>query len=261
MNDEKNPTQPQLSSSAKLHAREHFYEHDSALAKIKAIFPQTDKKLRILDVGCGDGRLVVALIEQGHTVTGLDINETAIDQAKKRGLTAIKADLESPWPVDSSQYDIILMLDVLEHVVDQNHLLAESRRVLKANGCLIIAYPNHFDIRNRLKMLLGGGIVHWSHTKHENANAPDYSHLRFLRFEDLIQLIKNHGFATEQLQFNFMGGGIIPRRLLPSSVRKWLLRRYPNLLSGKFILRVVKADGKDLIQEKTVLLDKTVAGI
>lgn len=257
MSDEKS----QLSSSAKLHAREHFYEHDSALTKIKAIFPRTDKKLAILDIGCGDGRLAEALIKQGHTVTGLDINETAIDQAEKRGLKVVRADLEKTWPVDSARYDIVLMLDVLEHVVDQNHLLAESRRVLKVDGRLIIAYPNHFDIRNRLRMLRGGGIVHWSHVQHENANAPDYSHLRFLRLEDLIWLIKHHGFSTEQLQFNFMGGGIIPRRLLPSLIRKWLLKRYPNLLSGKFILRAVKADERDLVQEKTVLLDKTVAGI
>ncbi|MFH2105104.1 MAG: class I SAM-dependent methyltransferase [Parcubacteria group bacterium] len=256
-----NKAKSQLSSSAELHAREHFYEHASTFDKIKAIFPPTAKTLNVLDIGCGDGRLAETLIRQGHTVTGLDINEVALKKAAQRGLKPVKTDLEITWPLPAAQYDVVLMLDVLEHVVGQDHMLAESWRVLKKGGWLIIAYPNHFDIRNRFRMLFGGGIVHWSHTQHKNASASDYSHLRFLRLKELLQLIKHHKFSLEQEQFNFMGGGIIPRRLLPSFVRKWLLRQYPNLLSGKFILRAVKSDVKNLPRQKTILLDKTELGI
>jgi len=244
-----------------MHASEHFYEHASTFAKIKAIFPETSKPLQILDVGCGDGRLAQALIKQGHTVTGLDINETALQKATARGIKTIKTDLENSWSLSSDQYDIVLVLDTLEHVVNQDNMIAESWRVLKNGGRLVVAYPNHFDIRNRFRMLGGGGIVHWSHVQHENANARNYSHLRFLRREELLELIENYKFGIEREQFNFMGGGIIPRRLLPSFIRKGLLKKYPNLLSGKFIVRARKLDSGTVQRQKTILLDKTVLGV
>lgn len=261
MNNKSDQQKNQLSSSAQLHSQEHFYEHASTFNKIKAVFPKAEKPLQILDVGCGDGRLAQTLIKQGHTITGLDINETALQKAAARGIKTVKTDLENSWSLSSDQYDVVLVLDTLEHVVNQDNMIAESWRVLKNGGWLIVAYPNHFDIRNRFRMLGGGGIVHWSHTQHENATARNYSHLRFLRHEELLELLKKYKFGIEQEQFNFMGGGIIPRRLLPSCIRKGLLKKYPNLLSGKFIVRARKLDSENVRRQKTILLDKTVLGI
>lgn len=225
-----------MNKTAEYHRKNICYDYPATLKKIESVFDFDVPKLKILDLGCGDGRLSAELVKKGHEVWGLDIFPDGIESAKKKGINAIEADIESKLPFQDSTFDLVLMLDTLEHLYDEEGSIGEAYRVLKKNGKIIISYPNQFDLRNRLNMLLGGGIIHWSHRKYENIHAWSYGHIRFLLYREIEELLRIHGFYPKKIQFNFMAGGILPRRLIPPFIRKAMLKIWPQLLSGKYVV-------------------------
>lgn len=250
-------TPPETSASGRLHAAQAVWEHPSAFTKIAALFPD-GQALAVFDAGCGDARLSAELVRRGHAVAGLDAHPAAVAAARAAGVAAVLGDLETRWPAADGSMDVVLLVDVMEHVVDPLFVLSEARRVLKDGGACIVTWTNHFDIRGRVEFLLGRGIVHWSHRRY-GARAADYSHLRFLRRPELLALVATAGFSTAAEQRNFMGGGLLPRRLLPPFLRRALLGRFPDLLSGKFMLRL--AASGSTAPPKLILLDRTPSGL
>lgn len=250
------PLENEQAGSAALHASQAVFNHDSGWEKIVRLFP-AGERLAVCDAGCGDARLSEVLVARGHTVVGLDAHAEAVTVARTRGVEAHLADIEHAWPVASGSQDVVLLLDVLEHTVNHAAVLAQARRVLKPAGALLVVYPNHFDLRQRLEMLWGRGIVHWSHHKYQ-ASAAQYGHLRFLRLPELQALLLQCGFAVEVVQLNFMGGGVVPRRIVPAGIRRWLAGRWPNLFSGKFGMRAVLGEVQ---HTEYVVLDTTPTGL
>lgn len=96
--------------------------------------------LEILDIGCGTGALLHELADVGH-VYGVDCSQTAVTYCKNRGIkNVILGDITSiPFP--DGQFDVVLALDVLEHIDDDTAAVHEIRRVLKPNGVAIIFVP------------------------------------------------------------------------------------------------------------------------
>lgn len=254
----------EFSPSGKRHASGALFDHPSSYEKIACVFERLPVSLKqILDAGCGDGRLASYFVTKGFEVSGLDANEEAVNAARKTGIDAYVADLENEWPQMSDTFDVVLLLDVLEHVTDPSFVLNETRRVLREDGHVIVAFPNHFDIRQRFEMLIGNGIVHWSHKKYKDAKAVSYGHVRFLRAQELLGLFREQGFAPLAVQYNFMGGGLVPRRLLPAFLRRFLLQTWPNLFSGKFVVLAKKTahpDANYIVPEK-ILLAETPEGL
>jgi ubiquinone/menaquinone biosynthesis C-methylase UbiE len=104
---------------------------------------------RILDLGCGTGRLTIPIAEKGYEVHGTDTNSDIIDIARSRaqkrnlsvGLTVARAE---HLPFGDGVFDVCIADSVLEHVADWESTLAEVARVLKKGG---VAY---FDAANAL---------------------------------------------------------------------------------------------------------------
>lgn len=111
-----------------------------------------DKKtIKILDVGCGEGVLVEKYKKEGYNIKGIDLNYQS-KYVKKGNL------LEMPFKPES--FDIILFLDVIEHLdfKDQNTALTEIKRVLKKRGKLIISIPNLAHKASRWSFFLKGEL-------------------------------------------------------------------------------------------------------
>ncbi len=96
----------------------------------------------LLDVGAGTGAFAATMKKAGWTVTGLEPDETARQNAKQN----YQLDLNSPeelYKLPSVTFDAITMWHVLEHVHDLHGYLDTFQRILKHNGTLFIAVPNY----------------------------------------------------------------------------------------------------------------------
>ncbi len=97
-----------------------------------------------LDFGCGDGRFLRTLKTKGiKCLVGVDVSRSAIEQAQKGsgGLEIIHIARAAPLPFPDRTFSSITLMDVLEHVSEQEELLDELHRVLVDDGVLIVTVP------------------------------------------------------------------------------------------------------------------------
>jgi ubiquinone/menaquinone biosynthesis C-methylase UbiE len=100
---------------------------------------------RVLDVGCGTGRLVTALVERGARVWGIDASAEMVAEARKRGANAKVARAEQ-LPFKEGWFErAVLWLTI--HLLDRPRAFVELRRVLASEGLALVATfdPSHFD--------------------------------------------------------------------------------------------------------------------
>jgi SAM-dependent methyltransferase len=95
---------------------------------------------QILDAGCGSGRNMVELSGFG-TVVGLEPSERGAEVARARGVGEVVVAGIDAMPFDGSRFDLITLLDVLEHIEDDRGALRELRRVARPGGVLLITVP------------------------------------------------------------------------------------------------------------------------
>ncbi|KKU90609.1 MAG: Methyltransferase type 11 [Microgenomates group bacterium GW2011_GWA1_48_10] len=107
-----------------------------------AYYPRFKENGRILDVGCGSGRFLLAMRHFGWRETvGTDTSPEAVGRAKKHSLDVRLGALEE-LDLPSHSFDAITLHHVFEHFADPEAKLAELRRILKPNGELIVTVPN-----------------------------------------------------------------------------------------------------------------------
>ncbi|MFA6006390.1 MAG: class I SAM-dependent methyltransferase [Candidatus Paceibacterota bacterium] len=94
----------------------------------------------ILDIGCGTGALLQAL-EPFGSVIGVDPSEQAINFCKKRGIKNLFLESCAHLSFSDNTFDVVLALDVLEHIDDVHQALQELLRVTKQGGTVIIFVP------------------------------------------------------------------------------------------------------------------------
>ena len=203
------------------------------LNKIRRMMDFGGRKLKILDIGCGPGTVSGPLIEMGHEVYGLDISDASIQEARAKGIKVRLCDVEEEeLPFPDEEFDLVMALDVLEHVFDPTGVLQKMKRVVKRHGALLICFPNHFDLVNRIRILLGLGIVHWHH---RNAKTWDYFHIRFPTLGEIREWIGANGLSIHKLQINSSVPGVL-RPFVPKPLVWACLRISGALFSSKFMI-------------------------
>ncbi len=95
---------------------------------------------RLLDVGCNEGRGLFIYQRNGFEAEGLELNEPAAAEARKRGFNVDTDPIEKLQPKDP--YDIVVLSNVLEHSLDPKDMLTHVARVLKPGGQVWISCPN-----------------------------------------------------------------------------------------------------------------------
>jgi 2-polyprenyl-3-methyl-5-hydroxy-6-metoxy-1,4-benzoquinol methylase len=120
--------------------------------KYKRVMGLMPNKGRILDVGCNNGCLHILLAEAGYTdISGFDFARIPIQIAKKHhpNYDYFVHDACKEFPYDKESFDIVLCVEVLEHVPSPYLVLENMFRVLKPGGCIIVSTPNglHKEIK------------------------------------------------------------------------------------------------------------------
>jgi len=106
---------------------------------VKRHLEKIDKLQKILDIGCGTGEMLSMLKKYGDVV-GVDIAESALNYCRKRGLKVQKSNIIK-MPFDDNSFDVITMLDILEHVKNDHNGLKEVNRICKPRGKVLITVP------------------------------------------------------------------------------------------------------------------------
>jgi SAM-dependent methyltransferase len=97
---------------------------------------------RVLDIGCGTGFNITYLHQIGYDqVDGLDISGDALMYCKSRRLHSLMIGSAENLPLQSSTYDVILALDIVEHIANDRQVLSEIFRALKTDGTLVVFVP------------------------------------------------------------------------------------------------------------------------
>jgi len=139
-----------------------------------------ENQLRILDVGCGTGATLKKLEEYGHA-TGVDISEEAVKFCRLRGCRDVhKIDKQNLFFEDYA-FDVVVALDVIEHISDDCAALSEYYRVTKEDGILLLTVPAY-------DFLWGA---------HDEVN---YHKRRYVGNE-LKDKVEKTGFAVEKLTY------------------------------------------------------------
>lgn len=136
----------------------------------------------ILDIGSGDGVLIEVARESGIETLGTEIRESLIQLNQKRlGKNAVIFQDESQLPV--SYYDIVTMINVLEHLPNPVSMLQLALRVLKPGGILVVHVPDFGGIPARVQG------AHWRHIE-------PLEHLYYFTFKTLRTLMCRVGFSS-----------------------------------------------------------------
>lgn len=101
--------------------------------------------LRLLDVGCGGGLLSEPLARMGFSVTGIDAGEKNVGIARTHAQqSGIEIDYRvcGPEDLDPDSFDVVLSMEVVEHVPDPAHFIAMTTRPLRTGGAFLGATLN-----------------------------------------------------------------------------------------------------------------------
>ncbi len=101
-----------------------------------------------LDISAGDGRSTAMLAERGWRVVATEM------RPRRAGWVAVN--LNSGLPFRSASFDLVLMLEVIEHLADIPDAMREIARVLRPGGIAIITTPNRLNVASRLHHLFSG---------------------------------------------------------------------------------------------------------
>ena len=100
----------------------------------------TDRRPRILDVGCGTGANLLMLSQYGDA-EGVDVSEDALAFCRERGLDRVRLGAGEELPYEDGTFDLVTALDVVEHMDDDLAGLREMRRVLRPGGRVLLFVP------------------------------------------------------------------------------------------------------------------------
>ena len=95
---------------------------------------------RVLEIGCADGRNVIAFAENGYDACGIDLSKEYVDFGKDKGLNLFCEDSET-FEKRGLKFDLIILNHVLEHLIDLDRDLSIIHKMLNPNGRLYVGVP------------------------------------------------------------------------------------------------------------------------
>jgi SAM-dependent methyltransferase len=100
----------------------------------------SNARLNIADLGCGCGAMLNRL-KDAHDVVGVDPSPLAIQFSAKRGIAVKQGSFPNEIPLEAGQYDVVLLLDVIEHLQDDYAGVKTAAKLLRGGGVMIITVP------------------------------------------------------------------------------------------------------------------------
>lgn len=170
---------------------------------------------RVLEVGCARGYLSERLKRRGCRVWGIEIDTAAAEEARAHCVEVITADVDNldavPWPGET--FDVLLFLDVLEHLKEPERAIRLLAQGLQSSGLMMVSLPNVANWYVRYSLLRG-------RFDYQPAGILDRTHLRFFTRTSAERILVDAGFE------------IVHRDLTPGVASNIYLRTVGRLLNA-----------------------------
>ena len=171
--------------------------HEIQAIRIKYILETLNKKnlknTTVLDIGCGGGLVSEGLSKIGATVTGIDFIKENIKVAK---MHAKKNNLKINYYLKdfekekiTSTYDVIIILEVLEHLINWEEFIKKIKLSLNKNGTLIISTINRNLVSKFLTLDIGENLL-------KLIPLNTHTFYKFIKPEELEQVLSSNSFEN-----------------------------------------------------------------
>jgi SAM-dependent methyltransferase len=232
-----------MSSSAVLYADKATDYFGHARTDIHGLVPEFTS--RVLEIGCGDGTTMRWLrgIRQIDHASGIELVPEIAREASSAFDEITVGNIESmALNFAANSFDLIIALDVLEHMVDPWRIVRLCGDLLKPGGVMIASLPNiaHYSVSFAL-MLRG----RWDY---ESEGLLDRTHLRFFVAQTVTDLLTSSGLVAERVERNVIPPHFINR--IPDRFGGRLMRWYAvkllkhlrpaHLFTYRYLIRVKK---------------------
>lgn len=159
-------------------------DRHSSHGQVAALIPPSGQ--RILDIGSGPSELSRLLKKEGNRIVGVDRSfaEEGDSGLEQKIVRDLEKDFDLPF---GREFDIILFLDVLEHLTNPAALLGKARKYLKPGGKVIFSVPNVAHWSVRFSLLLG-------HFRYAERGILDKTHLHFYTLRTFRQLLRENNY-------------------------------------------------------------------
>ena len=162
------------------------------------------KNIKILDIGCGGGLLSEPMCRLGASVVGIDASKKNIDVAKfhaKKNKLKIDYKVASPELLKTNvKFDVILNMEIVEHVENINFFINKSSKLLKKNGVMFVATLNK-TLKSYVFAIVGAEYI----LKWLPIGTHDWE--KFIKPNDLISILKKNNLIFKKLdgmKFNIL---------------------------------------------------------
>jgi len=190
-------------------AEEGLRLHTAAKRVLEIIHKEGIRAGSFLDIGCGDGVVTEKLKQalKSKEAYGVDLSDEALKLAAKRGIKVWKVDIdEEQLPFPDANFELVYCGEIIEHLIDPDHLLDEVYRVLKPRGFICLTTPNLAGWANRLLLLFGYQPWGTEVSLRYDVGKPYYlkrkdmaGHLRIFTSRSLKELLMIHNFIDIRL--------------------------------------------------------------
>ena len=155
---------------------------------------------QVLELGCGDGSMSRLMREacKAHII-GVDHNPDIVWKAQRFCDYVFTEDLDDPNSLDSlegEKFDVITLVDVIEHLKYPEKLLKRLKPLLLDEGRLLLSVPNVAHASVRLELLNGG-------FEYEQAGILDNTHLKFFTLKSIQTLLASVGYKVHEVDYTW----------------------------------------------------------
>jgi 2-polyprenyl-3-methyl-5-hydroxy-6-metoxy-1,4-benzoquinol methylase len=203
---------------------------------------------RVLDVGCATGYLAKALVEQGCTVSGVEFDAQAAEEARPHLDRLVLGDIETmdlAGTFGDDRFDVIVFGDVLEHLRDPLAVLRKARVLLTDRGSVVASIPNIAHGSVRLALLAG-------RFDYQQLGLLDSTHVRFFTRSSIEDLFREAGMVPIDVRRTTAGFFDTPVPVSPSEFAPEVVHAVqadPESSTYQFVLRAVADDAEAAVTQ------------
>jgi SAM-dependent methyltransferase len=156
-----------------------------------------DKKNKILDVGAGHGAFTKRLYDMNYDISACDLFPEIFRFDK---IECKKADITKKLPYPDNFFDLVIAIEVSEHILDHELFFRELSRILKPSGQLLLSTPNILSLKSRIRFLFTG--FYYSFNPLEMKNYDGLQHVASLTLDQYNYVAVKNGFNEAKYEID-----------------------------------------------------------